>query len=187
VATRTFLAFDLDEAIRRQLVTVAEQLDSVGAKVRWTELEQLHVTMKFLGAVSDEDLPRVCDAAIEIASAVPAFDFSVARVVSAPPHGHMRMIWVGIDEPTGRMGELHRQLDLCYSGMGYRAEGRGFHAHLTLGRVKSGQRVAQLRQAIAGITDMEFGQQGADELIVYASELTSEGPVYAPLARAPLG
>ena len=187
MGTRTFLALPLDESIRRQLAEVQQQLDTVGAKVRWADQEQLHVTAKFLGEVSDVDIADVCRLAIEVAAGIAAFDFSVGHVSSAPPHGQMRMVWVGIDEPTGRLEELHRQLDLAYGGMGYKQENRGFRPHLTLGRVKSGQCVLQLRQAVTAMEEMRFGAQSADRVIVYSSELTREGPVYAPLATAPLG
>lgn len=186
MATRTFLAFPIDEATRRQLAEAQRQLETVGAKVRWTDAAQLHVTMKFLGDVMDEDLSHVCDVALRIAAETPAFDFTVARVVSAPPHGHMRMIWVGIDEPTGIMARMHRELDEAYVPLGFKAERRGFHAHLTLGRIKSGVRVPQLRQAIAPMGQTTFGIQGADELVVFSSELAPGGPVYTPLAHAPL-
>ena len=187
MATRTFLALPLDEIIRRPMVAAQHELDTVGAKVRWTELDQLHVTVKFLGDVEDEDLADVCSMAGEVAGGIEAFDFSVARLICSPPAGYLRMVWVGIEDPTGRMGELHRQLDLAYSGMGYKAEHRGFHAHLTLGRVKSGEKILQLRQAVAAMDAMNFGEQGADELIVYSSDLAREGPVYTVLATVPLG
>ena len=187
MATRTFLALPLDEAIQRQLAEIQQQLDTVGAAVRWTDPHQLHVTVKFLGDVADKEMVDVCAIATEVAEGIGAFDFSVGHIISAPPHGQMRMVWVGIDEPTGRMEELHRQLDLAYGGMGYKQENRGFRPHLTLGRVKSGRMVLQFRQAVAAMSDMQFGQQGADDLILFASELTREGPVYTPLVTAPLG
>lgn len=185
--TRTFLAFDLDKEIRRQLVAVQQQLDSAGAAVRWTGLEQLHVTLKFLGDVPDELLDEVCGVAAELAEEAEPFDFSVGHITSVPPQGHLRMLWVGIDEPSGRMAELNRRVEDAYAGLGFRMENRGFRPHLTLGRIKSGRNVLQLRQAVAAMGEMQFGLQPADELIVYGSELTRDGPIYTPLATCPLG
>jgi RNA 2',3'-cyclic 3'-phosphodiesterase len=183
---RTFLALDLDEAIRRHLVRTQQELDRAGAVVRWTGLEQLHVTMKFLGDVNDEDLPAVCEMAREMAASVEAFDFDVTGVISSPPTGHMRMVWVGIEDPTGRMAELNARLEEAAEVLGYKRENRRFHPHLTLGRVKSGKRIAELRHAVDTVAETSFGMQGADELVVYSSELTGDGPIYAALARVPL-
>jgi 2'-5' RNA ligase len=185
--TRTFLALDLDEGVRRKLAALQRELDAAGAVVRWTQSDQIHVTMKFLGDVADEDLAQVCAIAQEAAAEVEAFDFAVAGVVSSPPDGHMRMVWVNIQDPTGLMAELNRRLEEAYSAMGFKAENRRFHPHLTLGRVKSGRAVAELRQAILNVQDAGFCLQPADELIVYGSDLRPDGPIYTPLATLPLG
>lgn len=184
--TRTFLALDLDEPIRRHLRRTQQELDAAGAVVRWTAADQLHVTLKFLGDVADADLPGVCEMARQVAGAVEAFDFEVTGVTSAPPAGHMRMVWVDITDPTGRMADLNDALEEAAAAMGFKRENRRFHPHLTLGRVKSAQRVPELRRAIAAVADTAYGSQGADELVVYASQLTDQGPVYAALARVAL-
>jgi 2'-5' RNA ligase len=187
MATRTFLALPLDEALCRHLADVQRQLDTVGAKVRWTAPEQLHVTVKVLCDVEDEDLADVCQVAAAVAAEIEPFDFRVARLICSPPAGYLRMVWVGIEEATGRMEELHQKLDMVFADMGYKAEHRGFHPHLTLGRVKSSLRILQLRQAIEAMGDTEFGEQGADDLIVFASQRHKGGPEHTVLSTAELG
>ena len=186
MVTRTFLALDLDEAAIHRLANIQQRLLGAGAKVRWTPPANQHVTMKFLGDVADTDLPRVCEVAAEIAAATEAFEFTVDRIVSVPPAGHMRMVWAEIGEPTGRMADLADRLNDAYAAMGFKAEDRRFKGHLTLGRVKGGANVAALRAAIDETPAIDLDPQYADELVVYASELTSEGPIYTVLSRAPL-
>lgn len=187
MGTRTFLALDLDEPLRRQLIELQRELDVVGADVRWTRPELLHVTMKFLGDVRDDnDLSRVCAVATEEAGEIEAFEFSVAGIVCAPPRGRTRMVWVGVDDDTTRMAELHRGLDGAYAAMGFARENRTFRPHLTLGRLKGDRRMEPLRQAVAAMAGRSFGLQQAGELVVYASELRPQGPIYTVLTRAPL-
>ncbi len=183
---RTFLALDLDEPIRRHLVRTQQILDSAGASIRWTGLNQLHITLKFLGSVDDADIAGVCEMARQAAETVPAFDFDVTGVVSSPPEGHMRMVWVGIDDLTGRMAELNAKLEAAAEQLGFKRENRRFHPHLTLGRIKSGKRIPELRAAVKSVASTSFGTQGADELVVYASQLSPSGPEYAAMARVPL-
>jgi len=187
MSTRTFLSLDLDDAAIERLAKIQQRLAATGAKVRWTAPENQHVTMKFLGDVTDADLPRVCETAAEIAAGVESFEFAVERIVSVPPAGHMRMVWADIGDPTGRMAELADLLNDAYAAMGYKAENRRFKGHLTLGRVKRGANVGALRDQIDRVGDVGIEPQYADELVVYASELTSEGPIYTALSRAPLG
>ncbi|MFW6155098.1 MAG: RNA 2',3'-cyclic phosphodiesterase [Planctomycetota bacterium] len=187
MATRTFLAFDLDDVALDELAAVQEILAATGASVRWTGRKNLHVTLKFLGDVEDANMPSVCDVAAELAAQTDAFEFTLGRILSVPPSGHMRMIWTEILDPTGRMTALADSYNTAYAAMGYKSDNRGFRPHLTLGRVKGGRNVPALRSAIADLPAFDLDAQYADEVVVYASELSADGPLYTVLSRAPLG
>ncbi len=187
MSLRTFLALPLDEVIVERLVEVQQSLASAGARVRWVDRKNLHLTIKFLGDVTDEQSPEVCRVVEKVAAQIEPFEFSVARVVSVPPAGAMRMVWVGVDEPTGRLEKLHELLEESYAEMGFKKENRSFRPHLTLGRVKGRQNVRQLRAAVAEIAESDFGVTSINELIVFSSQLTPDGPVYSPLAKVKLG
>ena len=187
MSIRTFLALPLDESIIEKLADARRSLSSAGARVRWVAGENLHLTIKFLGDVTDEQLPEVCRVAEESARQVEPFEFSVSSVTSVPQAGAMRMVWVGIDEPTGLLGKLHELLEQAYAEMGFEKENRSFRPHLTLGRVKGGRNVKQLRAAITEIEDTEFGIASINEIIVFSSKLTPDGPIYSPMAKAKLG
>ena len=187
MSLRTFLALPLDEEIVERLVDVQQSLASAGARVRWVDGENLHLTIKFLGDVTDEQLPEVCRVAEEVASQVEPFEFSVAQVTSVPPAGAMRMVWVGIDEQTGKLNRLHELLEASYAAMGFGKENRSFRPHLTLGRVKGGRNVKPLRAAVSEIADTEFGIASVNEMIVFSSQLTPDGPIYSPMTTVKLG
>jgi 2'-5' RNA ligase len=155
--------------------------------VRWTGRENLHVTLKFLGDVEDVGMPSVCAVAAELADSTEAFEFTLGRIVSVPAVGHMRMVWTEIGDPTGRMTALADRCNDAYAAMGYKNENRGFRPHLTLGRVKGGRNVPALRDAIAQLPAFDLDDQFADQVVVYASELGADGPLYTVLSRAPLG
>ena len=186
MAVRTFLALPLAEKIVRRLAEAQQSLLSAGARVRWVGQTNLHLTIKFLGGVEDDALNEVCRIAEEVAAQTDPFEFSVRGLSSVPPAGQMRMVWAGIDEATGRLERMHALLEDAYVHLGFRKENRGFHPHLTLGRVKAGQNVQQLRSAVAAFAETDFGVQPAEELIVFSSKLTPEGPIYSPLKTASL-
>ena len=184
---RTFLALPLDEIVVEGLLRAQRALASTGARVRWVESDNLHLTIKFLGDVNDEGLDEVCRVAEKVASQAETFEFSVTGLRSVPPTGQMRMVWVDVVEPTGRLERLQAALEEAYAALGFKMENRAFRPHLTLGRVKSGKNVSQLREAVAEYSKTDFGIQSAEELIVFSSKLTPTGPVYSPLKTARLG
>ena len=87
MGVRTFLALDLDEAIRQRLADAQRQIDDPGAKIKWVAPELLHVTMKFLGEVDDAAVANVCELAAGVAALHEPFDFDVRGVTCVPPGG----------------------------------------------------------------------------------------------------
>jgi len=187
MSIRTFVAIPIDKEITQQLVEVQQALSASGARVRWVAGENIHLTMKFLGDVRDEQINDVCEAAKQVAKKIEPFEFTVAGVMCIPPRGALRMIWVGLTDKTGTSEKLQSLLEDTYAQMGFRKENRSFRPHLTLGRVKSSKNTDQLRQAVEKFANKEFGLQLADQIIVFSSQLKPDGPVYSPMATIKLG
>ncbi len=185
---RTFMALPLSDAVKARLVAAQEDLAAATElRVRWVARENLHLTIKFLGGIEDRALNDVCTVAAEAAGQVEPFSLAVTGLEAVPPSGRMRMVWAGIDEPTGRLAQLHALLEESCAALGFKEENRAFRPHLTLGRVKGGRDVADLRAATAGLAGAGFGGCPVDELIVLSSDLGAKGPTYAVLSHARLG
>ena len=183
---RTFLALDLDEVILDGLQAVAVEMDDPEAKVRWVGRENLHVTLHFLGDVSDAMVCDVCRIAAEAAARTRAFEFEVRGAACVPPRGPLRMIWANVADPAGELATLQGLLATELSGCGLRVENRRYKPHVTLARINHARDPNILRKAGERLRDKHFGFQHADEIVAYSSRLTPDGPVYAPLARAAL-
>ena len=186
MATRTFLALDLDEPIRRRLADAAGQLSQPGDKIRWVAPQNLHVTLKFLGDVGDDNLAGVCQAVRDAAGTVEPFDFDVTGLCCIPPGGAVRMVWAQLADATGRLAVLFARADAALGEIGFARERRAFRPHVTVGRVKFAPNAAALRAAAKDLAPAAFGTQHAGRVAVYRSELTRDGPTYTPLTHAPL-
>ena len=197
---RTFLALDLENATLDHLAQVQADLCQGQSNVRPVERENHHLTLIFLGDVPDEMLSQVCDLAAGAAATVKPFEFQVRGIECVPSLGPLRMIWAGVEDATGCLAELAENLRAALAGLGLHEETRSFRPHITLARVRSGRggegysrsrRPAHgadaVRQAAAGHAQTDFGTQWAQEVVIYGSQLTPDGPVYSPTARARLG
>jgi 2'-5' RNA ligase len=187
MAHRTFLALDLDEAARRRLARLRGELDDGRSKIGWVSPENLHVTLKFLGDVEDALLADVCRTIQDVAAGIEAFDFDVLGVQAVPDVGNLRMFWAGVLEPTGRLEILAGELESAFAGLGFKREDRAFKPHITLARVKFTRDPRALRAVTGRSAEERFGVCRAECVTVYTSELRKEGPVYTPIAKAPLG
>lgn len=152
-------------------------------EVKWVRPEQMHLTLKFLGAVEDKDVTRVCAIVQETAAGYEAFEVVCKGVgVFGRP---ARVVWAGCEGGT-TLVQLQRQLDERFTQAGWAAENRAFTAHLTLCRVKTASAGHALAAAIAPFEQDVFGSVWVDSVAVYESRLSSAGPQYCVVSRAKL-
>ena len=118
----------------------------------------------------------------ELATRAP-FDITARGVGAFPDASHPRVIWVGIQDPTGGLAKLAADCDVWMSDLGFKKEERAFRAHVTIGRVKEGK--AHLNDVFAQMGDKDCGTSSIREVVVYESKMRSQGSEYLARARIP--
>src|SRR5207248_10029917 len=108
---RTFIAVDLDKAVRKRTIRLQETLMKTGTEVKWVEPDNLHVTLLFLGEVDERDLPGVCKAVADVAQQTLAFPMSVERASCFGSPRRPRTLWAGVGEGTQAICTLHDALE----------------------------------------------------------------------------
>ena len=101
--------------------------------MRWREPEHYHVTLKFLGEVTENRLEGVQAALDHVASKTGHLDLEVKGFGAFPTIRHPTVIWIGI-EPSPALRCLKQDIEWALMGCGFDRETRAFHPHLTLGR-----------------------------------------------------
>ncbi len=211
--TRTFVAASLDPEAITTLQSLVERLRraSWGGAFRWSAPDTWHLTIKFVGDVPDERMDCLCRAVAGAAIAVEPFAFSLRGLGCFPNPRRPSILWVGVEESTGRVADLARHIDAALACEGWPAEERPFHPHLTIGRARPGARReewAALADALApssgelaprsGELAPRSGERAprsgaplarvaVERLTVYGSVLAGAGPVHTPLCVCPLG
>ena len=113
-------------------------------------------------------------------------ELGIAGLGTFPPKGPPRVVWAGV---TGEVEPLGKLVDALENGLAETVrvapETRAYHPHLTLGRVRSSRGAERLARAIEEAGPVNVGGFTADELVLFMSELTREGPVHTPMAHAP--
>ena len=184
---RTFIAVDLSKPLRDRLVSLQESLARTGAAVKWVEVENLHVTLLFLGEVDERELPPLCRAVSVTCGRHERFPLSVETVGCFPNPRRPRVVWAGVGEGGPELVALHDALEPPLMELGcYRREERSYTPHVTLGRVKSDGPADALAAALAKKANWHGGEVEVRELLVMSSELTPRGPEYTVLSRGKL-
>ena len=187
---RTFIAVDIDEPARKNLAELRYKFDDPRCKINWVSPENLHVTVKFLGDVEDNLLPKVCDAIGKTVSQSGPLEFDVRGVIAIPTLRRLRMLWAKVDEPTGRFIDIFNKIESALEPLGFPRENRSFSPHITLARIKHIPKNVDIENTMGKsfeqYADTDFGFVSAPGITVYTSELTPAGPVYAPIAKPTL-
>jgi 2'-5' RNA ligase len=183
---RTFIAVVATDEIRRAAAKLASLLQSAASDVKWVEPENLHWTLQFLGDVEQLEIPALCAAVAAAALEIDCFDLEARGAGAFPGPDRPRTLWLGAGGGAQAMVALHSALQRKLDKLGYRAEHRRFVPHLTLGRAGRNSPPRPLIRELAGLSEFDGGSMLVDEVTVFASKLTPEGPRYDLLARAPL-
>ena len=190
---RLFVAAEPSQDVRKAAASAAkrlrERLQDAHANqgIRWIPDENLHLTVWFLGEVSDARASAVLDA-LRPPMETPAFDLHVAGFGAFPPSGPPRVLWIGVTRGLEQLARAHDEVGARLQPWGFPPEGRAYSAHLTIARVKeppSGAARARLRQAIAH-EPADAGECRIEGLTVFRSRTAPTGAAYEPLLRVPL-
>lgn len=184
---RVFVAVPLPDDLREELGGLVSELRDSGADARWVDPDSMHLTLKFLGDTEPDEIEAVDQALRRAAGSVPPTGGRVQGVGSFPHLRRPRVIWAGVEPDDDGLEELHGRIDRGLAELGFKREKRGFHAHITLGRVKSGEGKRALVEEIEAREEMELGRLPVEEFHLYESDLTPEGARYTVLSSYRLG
>jgi 2'-5' RNA ligase len=185
---RLFVAIELSEVARLHIAGLARNLREFKTHhgLSWVRPENLHITVKFLGDVSDDRLPALCSALGGVATEGPAA-LHADRLEFFPPRGPIRVVAMGLGGDVGRVNHLHRSIEDHCARVGFPLDGRLYRPHVTLVRcrnpLRAQDRKSWERAAERHLPGPEFV---ASEFVLMESRLKPEGAQYIPLARFPL-
>jgi 2'-5' RNA ligase len=188
---RTFIAVELSEDLREELGLLQDELRTQlpPGSVRWVRPEGIHLTLKFLGDTPVGQVDQVKAALAEAAAEVGSFRVTVRGLGCFPNTRRPRVIWVGLEEPTGALQRLRDAVEAHIAPIGFPTERRRFSPHLTLGRVQrraTSSEVREIGQRVAASAVGLVGEMEAATVSCIKSDLKPSGAVYTTLLETQL-
>lgn len=183
---RLFIAIELGDACRRELVRVRRSLSAFDNAVRWTAIEQLHLTLKFLGELPDERLTEACQRLDSACEGAAPLTVALNGAGCFPPRGGVRVVWVGITGDVESLTRLHGSIEMQFEAIGFPRERRAYTPHVTIGRVRSGKNAVSLREAI-GRVNVVPAVQTVESIALMESKLSAAGAIHTRLHHRRLG
>jgi 2'-5' RNA ligase len=181
-AIRSFVAVSISEGARRQIGDLLGRLRrQPGDAVRWVKPELMHLTLAFLGEVSQGFLESAKNQLSEVALRHGTFATQLKGLGAFPSPSRARVVWIGTEQGKGDVCSLQEDVVKALSSVGYQPERRPFSPHLTIGRLRMPDDVSK-----AAAVQFVSGSFVIDRVVLFRSVLGPAGPVYTALAEFPL-
>lgn len=175
---RLFLAVNVPEGIRAEIENVQRDMKRARADVKWVAVENLHLTLKFLGETGENTVAPIVENVARALSGFGVFEAAFSGSGAFPSAENPRVVWVGLGEGAEKFIKLAEKTESSLIPLGFEKEQRGFTPHLTLGRTKSSQGREELAEKIRGNLKFVSGSFKIDHVDLMKSVLTPQGPEY---------
>jgi 2'-5' RNA ligase len=175
---RLFVAVNLPSDVRQDIWEAAEPLRGEGYPIRWVGPEAIHLTLKFLGEVGGEREAEITTALDGATQGTRSFMLPIEGFGAFPSLSRPRVVWAGC-EGVPPLELLQHRLEQEMERVGFAIEGRAFHPHLTLGRVKRQARPGELRDFASTLEPLTYANEVEVRSVdLMQSELSREGATY---------
>lgn len=187
---RAFIAIELPDTMKKDLSLIIDSLrPSEYPCVKWVSPRGIHLTLKFLGNIATDLVPRIVDATAQAAQGTRPFKLRVGGLGCFPNLHRPRVIWVAVTGDVEPLITLQRGIDQAVAPLGFAIEKRPFSPHLTLGRLRERASAEELSRIGEIITAAECEAGSATEvnqISLMRSTLTPSGAIYNRLASVDL-
>jgi 2'-5' RNA ligase len=193
---RAFLAVELSQELQAGLVTVQQELKhriepelKRDMRISWTQPASIHLTLKFLGDMDEQVIDPLLVVVEQAIGSQIAVNVPLERLGAFPRPQSPRVLWVGPLEnwdrgaEAKRIAEIHGAIEQACEGLRFLRETKPFSPHLTLARIRVGERQVGAALAKGGVLDrpLSLGSLAVESVVLMKSELKPTGSVYTKL------
>lgn len=188
---RAFLAIDLPQELKKELFNLSKNLSYKDLKLKWVEEENLHLTIRFFGNISENLVEKIYEKCKDVCKEIKPFDLKLTSTGYFPFKGTPRVVWIGIEEPSNNLLKLNNLLKKVLKTLKLKEDREEFHPHITLLRIKEKPDPNVFKTFFEELQKVSEKLKGKNffvrEIVIFKSELYPSGPKYTPLKIIPLG
>lgn len=183
---RAFIAIELPEAVRRQLGALCVRLRQTGSKASWVQPDRMHLTLRFLGEVSEEGTAAIAASMTDVCRDIRPFMLTCERLGAFPNLRKPSVIWVGVTPLEPDLARIQSAAETGARACGLLPETKPFHPHVTLARIRNPKEVSALTRQVEVESAFRADAFDVSHVSLFSSELLPRGPVYTRIRDFPL-
>ncbi len=196
---RTFVAVELPAEVKRAIAAEQARVQAalagqgIASTLRWSPVDNIHLTLRFLGDTTSAQQRRLIDGLASAARVWSPFALSTGGLGCFPNCRAPRVVWLGVAGDMAALAAIQSEVERLAQAIGFAAEERAFSPHLTLARARREASRPALQEtgrvlAVLAVDDTPPALPfNVDHVVYFHSDLRAGGSVYTPLAVLPFG
>lgn len=183
---RAFIAINCPVGIQQAIQRIQHRFKPHSDAWRWVSPENLHLTLRFLGNISENSMQALSAAMAHAVEGQSAFSVAVQGLGCFPHPARPRVLWMGIDDPARILQAIHRRLTQSLSQLDFPPDKQSFRPHLTLARKRRHIDNDALQGLLSTYQTCQFGMMTVDQIHLYHSQLHRTGATHVILKSVDL-
>lgn len=175
---RLFIAISIPPSIKAEIAGLGRAIPGA----RQVPVEQMHLTLKFIGEVEGSRLLDIQGALTEVS--LGKFSLGLRGVGTFPTRGTPRILWAGV-QPTDKLTVLRQAIEKKLAEIDIPREKQKYSPHLTLARLNAPP-IHRLQQVLAGNAFLQTAEFTVSAFDLYKSQLTQNGAIHTLITTYPL-
>jgi 2'-5' RNA ligase len=190
---RAFLAVGTSPELQAKFAPVQQELKQIvelerkkDVRISWVQPAKIHLTLKFLGDMDEQVIEPLRMALERTIGSQTSVNLPLERLGAFPRPHSPRVLWLGPSEDwekgteAKRIAEIHEAIEQACEGLSFLREAKPFSPHLTLARIKAGERQVGVALAKSGVLErpLSLGFLAVESVALMQSELKQTGSVY---------
>jgi 2'-5' RNA ligase len=173
---RLFVALTFPDEVKAALGRLIDDLRPKSRGIKWVEPHNIHLTLKFIGEISENKVERIGQAIDEVLAGRAGFEGRVVGCGGFPNLKRPRVLWVGLEGAEPAI-EIAKQINHRLIPIGVKSEKKPLSLHVTLGRIRKPTDLSPLTDYMENL-NFDAGSVIFDRVALVKSTLTPRGPIY---------
>ncbi len=183
---RLFISIEVPEVVKKELAAAQGMLKVAGVDASWTRAEGMHLTLKFLGEVTDQQVPEIMSGLRKALEGAGPLRLEVSGVGTFLNPKNARVVWIGLSGDVEKLMQIQLTVEHAMVLLGMEREERKFTPHLTLGRVRYIRSRDKWIKTLEEIKNISLPGFDVTTISLMKSELKPDGAVYTEMGRVEL-
>lgn len=127
---RVFLGIKLSGSLKSQIESYQSRLKEHSLKAKWKDPENFHITIKYLGDIEADMIPKIDGVMKNIKSSV--INLRVSEISAFKKKEKLRVIYLSLEGDLNQLNKLYEKVEMTMNNLGFKLENRSYTPHITL-------------------------------------------------------